>query len=43
MKLFLLLVIPEVKKPSVNNKEILDMLEKGEISAEQAVNMMKEN
>jgi hypothetical protein len=33
----------EVKKPSVSHKEIIDMLEKGEISAEQAVNMMKEN
>ena len=33
----------EVKKASVSNKEILDMLEKGEISADQAVNMMKEN
>lgn len=32
-----------VKKPTVDNKEILDMLEKGEISAEQAVNMMKGN
>lgn len=31
------------KKPTVDNKSILDMLEKGEISAEQAVNMMKEN
>ncbi|MDW8802058.1 DUF2089 domain-containing protein [Clostridium sp. A1-XYC3] len=32
-----------VKKPTVGSKEILDMLEKGEISAEQAVNMMKED
>lgn len=32
----------EVKKPSVSNKEIIDMLEKGEISAEQAINMIKE-
>jgi hypothetical protein len=32
-----------VKKPTINSKEILDMLEKGEISAEQAVNMMKED
>ena len=32
-----------VKKPAVGSKEILDMLEKGEITAEQAVNMMKEN
>jgi len=31
-----------VKKPLIGSKEILDMLEKGEISAEQAVNMMKE-
>ncbi|MBC8061691.1 MAG: DUF2089 domain-containing protein [Clostridiaceae bacterium] len=33
----------EVKKTAVSNKEILDMLEKGEISAEQAINIMKEN
>lgn len=32
-----------VKKPTVGSKEILDMLEKGEITAEQAVNMMKED
>jgi hypothetical protein len=32
-----------VKKNLVDNKAILDMLEKGEISAEQAVNLMKEN
>lgn len=31
-----------VKKPTVGSKEILDMLEKGEISAQQAINMMKE-
>lgn len=31
------------KKPKVGSKEILDMLENGEITAEQAVNMMKEN
>ena len=33
----------EVKKSEINSKEIIDMLEKGEISAEQAVNMMKNN
>jgi len=33
----------EVKKPSIGNKEIIDMLEKGEISPEQAINMMKKN
>ncbi|SMC16217.1 hypothetical protein SAMN02745134_00028 [Clostridium acidisoli DSM 12555] len=33
----------DVKKSTVTNKEVLDMLEKGEISAEQAVNMIKEN
>lgn len=32
-----------VKKPTVDSKEIIDMLEKGEISAEQAVNLIKEN
>lgn len=32
-----------VKKPIVGSKEIIDMLEKGEISAEQAVNMIKGN
>lgn len=32
-----------VRKPAISSKEILDMLEKGEISAEQAVNMMKED
>jgi hypothetical protein len=31
------------KKPVLDNKEVLDMLEKGEISVEQAVNMIKEN
>lgn len=33
----------EIKKPTVSSKEILDMLEKGEITADQAVIMMKEN
>jgi len=33
----------DVKKTSTNNKEIIDMLEKGEISPEQAINMMKKN
>ncbi|MDD3169562.1 MAG: DUF2089 domain-containing protein [Eubacteriales bacterium] len=32
-----------VKKPVIESKEIIDMLEKGEISADQAVSMMKEN
>jgi len=32
-----------VKKPTADNKEILDLLEKGEISADQALKMMKEN
>lgn len=32
-----------VKKPTVDSKDIIDMLEKGEISAEQAVNMINEN
>jgi len=32
-----------VKKPSVEAKDIIDMLEKGEISADQAVNMINEN
>lgn len=32
-----------VKKATVGSKEIIDMLEKGEISAEQAINMIKEN
>lgn len=31
-----------VKKPQVNSREILDMLERGDITAEQAINMMKE-
>jgi hypothetical protein len=30
------------KKPTVNSKDVLDMLEKGEITHEQAVNMLKE-
>jgi len=33
----------EVKKVTVGNNEILDMLEKNEISAEQAINMVKKN
>lgn len=33
----------EVKKPTVSSKEVIDMLEKGEITAQQAVNMIKEN
>lgn len=32
-----------VKKPTLSSKEILDMLEKGEITPDQAVNMMKED
>lgn len=32
-----------VKKPTLGSKEILDMLEKGEITPDQAVNMMKED
>jgi hypothetical protein len=32
-----------VKKSVMGSKEIIDMLEKGEISAEQAVNMIKDN
>ena len=32
-----------VKKPTTDNKEVLDLLEKGEISAEQAIKMIKEN
>jgi len=32
-----------VKKPVIESTEIIDMLEKGEISADQAVSMMKEN
>lgn len=31
-----------IKKPANTNKEIIDMLEKGEINAEQALKMMKE-
>lgn len=31
-----------VKKPTVASKDILDMLEKGEITPEQAINLMKE-
>lgn len=31
-----------VKQKTVGNKDIIDMLEKGEISAEQALNMLKE-
>lgn len=31
------------KKPAVESAEIIEMLEKGEISADQAVSMMKEN
>ena len=33
----------QAKKSTTNNKEIIDKLEKGEISAEQAVDMMKNN
>lgn len=33
----------QVNKSTTNNKEIIDKLEKGEISAEQAVDMMKNN
>jgi hypothetical protein len=32
-----------VKKPTIASKDILDMLEKGEITPEQAINMMKED
>lgn len=32
-----------VKKPVIESAEIIDMLEKGEISADQAVSMMKDN
>lgn len=32
-----------VKKPAIESAEIIDMLEKGEISADEAVGMMKEN
>nr|WP_207751772.1 DUF2089 domain-containing protein [Clostridium rhizosphaerae] len=31
-----------IKKPTVSSKEVLDMLERGEITPEQALNMMKE-
>jgi hypothetical protein len=31
-----------VKKPAVNSNDVIDMLERGEITAEQAVNMLKE-
>lgn len=31
------------KKPLIGSKEIVNMLENGEISAEQAINMLKEN
>lgn len=31
------------KKPAMESREIIDMLEKGEITADQAVGMMKEN
>ena len=34
---------PVVKKPAIDSGEILEMLEKGEISADQAVNMMKDS
>jgi hypothetical protein len=30
------------KKTTVNSKDVIDMLERGEITAEQAVNMLKE-
>ena len=33
----------EAKKVTTSSTEILDMLEKGDISAEQAINMIKEN
>jgi len=32
-----------VKKPAIESTEIIEMLEKGEISADQAVSMTKEN
>lgn len=32
-----------IKKPTIDSKDIVDMLENGEISAEQAINMMREN
>ena len=31
------------KKPSVDSKNVIDMLERGEITAEQALNMLKED
>jgi len=31
------------KKPAMESREIIDLLEKGEITADQAVGMMKEN
>jgi hypothetical protein len=31
-----------VKKPTVNSKDVIDMLERGEITPDQAVNMLKE-
>lgn len=34
---------PVSKKPSVNQNEIIDLLEKGEITADAALAMMKEN
>jgi hypothetical protein len=30
------------KKPTTNSKDVIDMLEKGEITAEQAVNMLRD-
>ena len=32
-----------VKKPTVNNKQILDMLERGEVTSDEAIKMMKED
>jgi hypothetical protein len=32
-----------VKKPSVDSKNVIDMLERGEITADQALNMLKED
>ena len=32
-----------IKKPAIESTDIIDLLEKGEISADQAVSMMKEN
>jgi len=34
---------PQVKETSVSNNIVIDMLEKGEISAEEAVDMLKKN